>query len=192
MFPCRRLVTGATLSVIASACIALAPQSALASSCAYANSPVGSTSRAHIRSAVVCLINQQRTSRGLPALRTSRRLNRSAQKWTDTMVSRGIFTHGSNFSARISAVGFNWSTAGENIALGFKTPWSVVAGWMASTGHCQNILRPEFSRVGTGVLGQGISGWGPGATWTQDFALHMGSAPPSHRTGPMDGCPYRI
>lgn len=192
MLPCRRLIAGTTLSLIASAGIAIAPSPALASSCAYAHNSVTSTSRAHIRSAVICLINKQRTSRGLPRLRTSRRLNRSAQKWTYTMVSRGIFTHGSNFSARISAVGFNWSTAGENIAVGFKTPWSVVAGWMASTGHCQNILNPDFSRVGTGVLSQGISGWGPGATWTQDFALHMGASPPSHNTRPMNGCPYRI
>jgi uncharacterized protein YkwD len=153
---------------------------------------VASTSRAHIRSAVVCLINKQRTSRGLPRLRTNRRLNRSAQAWTDTMVSRSIFTHGSHFSARISAVGFNWSTAGENIAVGYQTPSSVVTAWMASTDHCRNILDPDFSRVGTGVLSQGISGWGQGATWTQDFALHMGSAPPSRNTRPMDGCPYRI
>ena len=103
------------------------------------------------RAAVVCLINRQRTSRGLPALTANSRLDRSAQGWTNEMVSHHEFTHGADFAERISAAGFRWSQAGENIASGFPTPASVVAGWMASTGHCENILDPAFREVGTGV-----------------------------------------
>ncbi len=73
------------------------------------------------------------------------------------MVRRDEFTHGHNFASRISAVGFNWSTAGENIAVGYTTPASVVQAWMASLGHCQNILYPAFSQIGTGVLDKGIT-----------------------------------
>ena len=180
------------LALLTTVCLAIPAAGASASSCANANSPVGGATRHELRRAVVCLVNQQRTSRGLPRLRSSWRLNRSAEHWTRTMISRQIFTHGANFAGRITAVGFDWSTAGENIAVGFTTPFQVVRGWMASTGHCQNILYPAFSRVGTGVINQGISGWGGAATWTQDFALRMGQRVPSHNMGPADGCPYNI
>ena len=160
------------------------------SGCAYAQSQVASTPRADLQRAVVCLINRQRIAHGLPRLHENRRLNASAQQWTNTMVFDHVFTHGANFSARISAVGFTWSTAGENIATGFQTPASVVRGWMGSTGHCYNILAPVFAAAGTGVSALGIPGYGNVGTWTVDFALHMGSRAPSGNWGPADSCPY--
>ncbi len=187
-----RLSRAGLLTLLATVCLAIPTASASASPCAHAHTSVSQATRHELRRAVVCLINKQRTSHGLPRLRANWRLNRSAQHWTRTMVNRQIFTHGPNFASRISAVGFNWSTAGENIAVGFTTPFQVVKGWMASTGHCQNILYPAFSRVGTGVINQGISGWGAAATWTQDFALRMGRRAPSRNMGPANGCPYNI
>ena len=107
------------------------------------------------------------------------------------MVATHSFTHGTNFAARISAAGFKWSSAGENIATGFMTARQVVNGWMASMGHCENILSPTYRDVGTGVNRHGIGGYSTGpATWTQDFALPMGRSAPSRRSGPMDSCPY--
>lgn len=142
--------------------------------------------------AVVCLINQQRVERGLAALTVSSRLTSSAQRWNDAMVASGYLTHGSNFAERISAVGYNWQTAGENIASGYPTPTRVVAAWMASTGDCQNILDPSFRNVGTGETPSpvGRSASGP-ATWTQDFGLLMSQSAPSSNHGPQDGCPYK-
>ena len=179
-------------TLLLAVCVVVAPSAASANSCAHANTHVSRATRYQLRRAVVCLINKQRTSRGLPRLHANGRLDRSAQHWTDTMVERQIFTHGSNFAGRISAVGFDWSTAGENIAVGFVTPFQVVKAWMASLGHCQNILYPAFSQVGTGLLNRGIAGYGGAATWTQDFALRMGRSAPSHNLGPADGCPYHI
>jgi uncharacterized protein YkwD len=160
---------------------------AAARPCANANTPTTSASQETMRTAVVCLINQQRTSRGLPALKTSQRLNRSAQEWTNAMVSSGGFDHGDDFSARITAVGFRWSAAGENIATGFQTPSQVVTGWMGSPGHCRNILDPDYASVGTGVVDRVV---GPDhlgkATWTQDFGTTMGTRDPSDNWGPAD------
>jgi uncharacterized protein YkwD len=145
-----------------------------------------------MRAAVVCLINQQRNAHGLPGLKVSQRLNRSAQNWNQAMVGSGNFTHGVNFAARISGVGYNWQTAGENIASGYPTPRSVVAGWMASTDHCRNILDPSFRDVGTGVNPRPVtSAANQPATWTQDFGLLQSQSPPSGNQRPMDGCPYR-
>ena len=75
------------------------------------------------------------------------------------MVSSDVFSHGTNFAGRISAAGYVWRSAGENIATGFQTPRSVVNAWMASTGHCQNILNPTYGNVGTGVSRAPVRGW---------------------------------
>ncbi len=140
---------------------------------------------------MVCLINQQRAAHHLPALTASPLLDRSAQGWTNAMVSSNQFTHGTNFASRISAVGFVWRLAGENIATGFATPRAVVKAWMASTGHCENILNPGYRDIGTGVSTHPIKGYATGAgTWTQDFALGMHQSPPSGNVSPMDACPY--
>lgn len=159
--------------------------------CAYGNTPATAASSAAMRTAVVCLINQQRARRGLPALRDSSLLDRSAQGWTNSMVLSGIFSHGLDFAARITAVGFVWQDAGENIATGFPTPASVVSAWMASKDHCENILNPVYTKVGTGISRHPVGSWASTAsTWTQDFALPMSSRAPSHNYGPQHGCPY--
>jgi uncharacterized protein YkwD len=106
------------------------------------------------------------------------------------MVRTGIFSHGFDFSVRITAVGFRWSVAGENIATGYPTPRAVVSGWMASRGHCENILNPVFAYVGIGVNSHRLREYGP-ATWTQDFALRTFQSPPSRNRRPAAGCPYR-
>ncbi len=155
--------------------------------CANANAAASHVSRAALKASVTCLINEQRTARGLPALNEDSRLDRSAQGWTATMVATGQFTHGSDFASRISAAGYDWSSAGENIATGFATPQQVVRAWMASPGHCQNILNPQYSSVGTGVVDRPIAPFSTGpATWTQDFALQMGSRAPSDNWGPYN------
>jgi uncharacterized protein YkwD len=162
-----------------------------ASGCAGANAQVGHASDKVLRSAVVCLINQERAAHHLPALQASPLLNNSAQGWTNAMVSSDQFTHGTNFAGRISAAGYVWRSAGENIATGFSTPRTVVRAWMASTGHCQNILNPTYRNVGTGVSIRAVKGFASGAgTWTQDFALGMHQSQPSGNFSPMDGCPY--
>ena len=167
------------------------PAAPAASACAGATAPVASSSAAVLRSAVVCLINQQRAQHHLPPLQASPLLNRSAQGWTNVMVSSDQFTHGTNFASRISAVGYDWRMAGENIATGYDTPRAVVRAWMASPGHCENILDPSYRNVGTGLSDRAVRGFatGPG-TWTQDFALGMHESPPSSNFGPANGCPY--
>jgi uncharacterized protein YkwD len=159
--------------------------------CANTNVQARRSSTAAMRAAVVCLVNQQRAAHGLPGLHASAKLNRSAQGWTNAMIGGDFFSHGSDFAARISAAGFIWSSAGENIATGYATPRRVVNAWMASTGHCENILNPSFRDVGTGVSASGLRGYGTGGgTWTEDFALPMGQRSLSGNSGPMHRCPY--
>jgi uncharacterized protein YkwD len=159
--------------------------------CANANTPATNATKQAMRKAVVCLINKQRTAHHLPALKEQSQLDRSAQGWTNTMVARNVFTHGTSFSSRITAAGYDWQTAGENIASGFATPQDVVTAWMGDPGHCQNILNPEYASVGTGVSPKAIRSVASGSgTWTQDFGLAMTQSAPSHNWAPADHCPY--
>jgi uncharacterized protein YkwD len=192
--PCRSL-TCKTAALTTFAVSLLSPALFLtpiasARGCAHANSTVFNASSRQLRRAVTCLVNKQRSERGLPHLRVNTRLTVSAQNWTNVMVDDGEFTHGTNFAGRISAVGYDWSTAGENIATGFATPASVVNAWMGDVGHCRNILTPTFAAVGTGVSRLGVRGYTSQGTWTQDFGLWMGHLAPSSNWGPADGCPY--
>jgi len=159
--------------------------------CAGANARVGHAPHRLLQSAVVCLINRERSLHHLPPLKAAPQLNRSAQGWTNVMVSSDQFTHGTNFASRISATGYVWRSAGENIATGFATPRAVVRAWMGSYGHCQNILNPTYRNVGTGVSSRAVNGYATGGgTWTQDFALGMHQSQPSGNYSPMDACPY--
>jgi uncharacterized protein YkwD len=187
-----RHLAATLVAAVALTLMAFVPAAAAQARCRGAHATIRSRSRAALQRAVACLVNQQRRERGLPGLRASSRLDRSAQGWTNVMVSRRDFTHGTDFSARISAVGFDWSNVGENIATGYRTPAAVVRAWMGSTGHCQNILSPIYREVGTGVRNLRIAGYSSRAgTWTQDFGLLMSQHAPSDNYGPADGCPYR-
>jgi uncharacterized protein YkwD len=180
-----------TVGVLAFAMAFTAVAAARGRGCAGAHTPIARTSRASLQRAVVCLVNVERHMHGLPGLTESSRLNRSAQGWTNVMVAHRYFSHGANFAARISAVGFDWSNVGENIATGYRTPTAVVRAWMASTSHCQNVLNPLFRYVGTGVSDHAIARYSTRAgTWTQDFGLRMGQHPASGNWGPAQGCPY--
>ncbi|CAG8754041.1 18188_t:CDS:2, partial [Dentiscutata erythropus] len=52
------------------------------------------------------------------------------------------------------------NSAGENVAEGYSDEKSVMAGWMASPGHRDNILNPGFKDAGFAQAG---------TYWTQDF-----------------------
>ena len=162
-----------------------------ASSCAGADTPAERGNGAEMDAAVTCLVNDLRAFEGLPRLTVSAKLDGVAQGWTNWMVSSDQFTHGTNFAGRVSASGYDWQTAGENIVTGTPTPRAAVLEWLGSTDHCRNMLDPQFRNIGVGVLPAAISGYAyGGATWTQDFGLTQDQSPLSGNTGPMNGCPY--
>ncbi len=71
------------------------------------------------------------------------------------MVNKNYFSHtsptyGSPFDM-MKQFGISYKTAGENIAMGQKTPSEVVTAWMNSEGHRKNILSSSFTQIGVGV-----------------------------------------
>lgn len=121
---------------------------------------------------VLDLVNVERTSRGLVPLGFSPELNAAALAHTRRQAADGDIYHtdpldGSDPGDRISRVGYTFSTWGENVAAGYRSPESVMAGWMTSPGHCRNILNPAFTELGVGHVTGGKT---YGQFWTQVFA----------------------
>lgn len=139
-----------------------------------------------IRTATLCLVNQERAQDGESPLQPNGRLEQAAQGHTESMAFGDYFEHdgpqGETPLSRMIAAGYIYSSRvgyeiGENIAWGtisLATPRAIVAAWMASPGHRENILDPNYRDTAIGVcthlpssLGEGQ----PGAIYTQDFGV---------------------
>jgi uncharacterized protein YkwD len=69
---------------------------------------------------------------------------------------------------RLRASGYRERLVGENIAYGPTSAQEVVAGWLHSTGHCENIMDPRFVEMGLAVAPG--SGSRRGLYWDQELA----------------------
>ncbi|MDQ3931183.1 MAG: CvpA family protein [Chloroflexota bacterium] len=111
--------------------------------------------------AMLALVNQERTSRGLPALVMDPELRLVARAHADDMFKRGYFAHdtpeGTDPFQRMDAANIQYRLAGENLALA-PTLDMAHNGLMNSPGHRANILKDGFRKVGIGVLDGGLYG----------------------------------
>ena len=68
------------------------------------------------------------------------------------MANNNYFDHkgrdGSTPGDRVELAGYNAQQVGENIAAGQDTTRKLVDGWLASPGHCANVMNPEFRELG--------------------------------------------
>lgn len=141
---------------------------------AYKNAP------RKARKTTLCLINKQRSRRGLPRLKEQRHQRKAAKKHTRQMLRKDCFAHRcpgeGDLVDRISATsylpcGCFWGVA-ENIAYGYRArsrPKAIVGAWMDSPPHRQNILNRRYEHVGIGIRRGTPSGGGKGATYTTTF-----------------------
>ncbi|GGR01228.1 CAP domain-containing protein [Deinococcus ruber] len=61
-------------------------------------------------------------------------------------------SNGSTFQQRIEAAGYTkWTNIGENFAAGYDVS-QVVDAWIASPGHCKNLMSPKFHEIGVGYV----------------------------------------
>ena len=68
---------------------------------------------------------------------------------------RNVLSHtsanGDNMTARANKLNIAWLSLGENIANGHKTADAAHTAWLASPGHCKNIMNPEFNSIGVAL-----------------------------------------
>jgi uncharacterized protein YkwD len=107
-----------------------------------------------------------------PPLQSSVLLRRAAEAHAQDMVSHNYFAHegvdGSTPAQRVSATGYRYQLVGENIASGAQSAAEAAEGWLASPGHCENIMDPRFSE--SGVAFAANSSGTPRIYWVQVFA----------------------
>ena len=110
---------------------------------------------------MLVLVNNQRQRVGLPPLRVDVALVEAARSHGKDMLERGYFSHytpeGYSPFDRLDKDQISYTYAGENLAL---APDVQIAmdGLMKSKGHRENILSPNFRKVGIGILNAGIYG----------------------------------
>lgn len=107
-----------------------------------------------LESQVVKLVNAERAKQGLRPLTENWQLSRVARYKSADMAAKNYFSHtsptyGSPFRM-MESFGIKYSSAGENIAYGQKTPQSVMTAWMNSPGHRSNIMSPSYTQIGVG------------------------------------------
>jgi serralysin len=103
---------------------------------------------------VLELTNIERSKLGLSPLTLNTQLGNAAETHSQNMALQDFFSHtgkdGSSIGSRITATGYQFSAAAENIGAGYSTPEQVLAGWMNSSGHRANILNPNLKEIGIG------------------------------------------
>jgi hypothetical protein len=99
--------------------------------------------------------NTQRTQQNIGALALNNKLSQAAQDKANDMAVRNYWSHVTPEGAQpwqfISAVGYEYTLAGENLAYGFATSSDTVAGWMNSSAHRDNLLKSGYKEVGFGI-----------------------------------------
>ncbi|MCY7312139.1 MAG: CAP domain-containing protein [Pseudoxanthomonas sp.] len=97
----------------------------------------------------------------------------AAAKHSADMATRNYFSHtspeGVTLGQRLWTEGYSWRAAGENIAAGQGSVASVMQTWLASDGHCQNIMNPVFADVAVACVEKSPSTYG--TYWTMNLGL---------------------
>lgn len=117
--------------------------------------------RPDLEAEMLRMVNTERIAAGLGALAADPELTEVARSHSADMFARGYFAHdtpeGRDPFDRIRAADVRFLTAGENLALA-RTVQIAHTGLMNSPGHRANILRPQFGRVGIGIMDGGMRG----------------------------------
>jgi uncharacterized protein YkwD len=155
--------------------------------CTAADARPGQAPADDLRDATLCLMNAERTARGMGRLQAEPLLGRVASGYARAMVRGRFFDHtspgGSTMLARIKATTYlrdvsSWSV-GENLAWGsgsLSTPRATVRAWMQSPEHRANLLDRHFADVGIGVAAGAPIALEPGelgGTYVTDFGRRL-------------------
>ncbi|MEL7162643.1 MAG: CAP domain-containing protein [Bacteroidota bacterium] len=101
----------------------------------------------------------------VPVLQLDAKLSAAARAHSSDQARNGKMTHqgsdGSNVGDRVTRAGFDWRSVGENVAWNYRNVDHVMEGWLASEGHCKNIMSANFTSMGMGETA---------LYWTQVFA----------------------
>lgn len=106
------------------------------------------------------------------SLKQAAALERAALAHAQDMAARDYIGHkghdGSMAADRATRAGYAWVAIAENVAAGQTTAEEVANTWLASPGHCANLMNPRYSD--TGVAFALNPAGEKGIYWAQVFA----------------------
>lgn len=106
-------------------------------------------------SALLSGTNAERSAAGKKLLSLNSMLNSAAQAKANHMIANNYWAHTSPDGITpwywFDNAGYEYLTAGENLAYGFDTSAGVITGWMNSPSHRDNMLNNTFKEVGFGI-----------------------------------------
>ena len=131
----------------------------------------------------VALLNETNTDRQSEQrapLTLNTQLEQAAQAKAADMVARDYWSHvtptGEQPWSFVTATGYQYEAAGENLAYGFTNADAVSNAWMQSPSHRANLLNTNYSQVGFGVAqSQNFNGHGPETVVVAVYASPAGS-----------------
>lgn len=99
--------------------------------------------------------NEARAQQGESSLQADSQLSEAAVAKANDMAAKNYWAHNSPDGKTpwtfISAAGYSYSVAGENLAYGFNDGAAVIKAWLNSPEHRANILNANYQQVGFGV-----------------------------------------
>ena len=102
------------------------------------------------------LMNAKRVEAGLQPLTIDNTLVQVARYKSDHMIQYNYFDHvtpqGTKYTDWLQAVGYKYTTAGENIAYNTYDANELFTQWWNSPGHRANMMNPSYTKVGIGVI----------------------------------------
>jgi len=104
---------------------------------------------------IVALTNQERIKNDLHELTPNQLLTQAAYKKAQAIIEVNKFAHnlnGEKFSSWIKDAGYKYSYVGENLAVDFMTSEGVIAAWLDSKLHKENLLNSNYQEIGLAVI----------------------------------------
>lgn len=111
---------------------------------------------------IVYLTNELRQKHELTPLVESSGLKTAAYEKAEDMLLQQYFAHDGpdNKSVRdwLARAKYQYEVAGENLAMGFAQSDDVVEAWIKSPTHYANLIDPEYSEIGVGMVSGAFKG----------------------------------
>ena len=135
----------------------------------------------NIREHLLALVNEARSTprscgsrhyAAAPPVALSDDLSDAALSHAQSMARTGTFDHvddaGHSPADRVRQTHYRARLVGENIAAGMGTAEEALEGWLASPGHCENLMEARFTHVGAAFATNLERD--PAVCWTLDLA----------------------
>lgn len=111
---------------------------------------------------LLSLTNKMRAENGLSPVQLNDELSNAASQKASDMFSKNYWAHNSPEGTTpwvfVKSAGYDYLYAGENLARGFTTSVDVIDAWMASTGHRENMLSPNYRDIGFAIVPGTLTG----------------------------------